>query len=647
MKNPLLRWITIILGGAIALALIGAGVLFFLLSRIDARAVVEREVEAATGRDLTIAGDVGISFYPVIGLTAHEASLANIEGARAPAFVRMRALGVALEIMPLFKREIRVRGLVLDAPQIALELDEKGAPNWILKPRVRVPAAPAPTTGAQAPAPAPFSMGDVRVIKGEVSFYDGKSKTGWIVADADLSTALTSLDAPMRVTGDIAYNGADIGVDLTIDKPRAAFEGKPTGLQISLSSELLTARFVGQTAPASAALSGDVRASGPDLKALAAWAGAPLTGVAGFGGFAVQGQLALEGPRLAFSNAALVIDRVRGRGDFVVLQNRARPYVSGRLELFDLDLNPYLTGAGPVALESGADAALDAIAAGQIAEVAEAASAPAPRALDIEQAPAQTPVDFSGLKAFDADLELVTGTLRAQAMSIDRARVTLVLNDGFLAATLHELALYGGSGRGRLTIDARGAEIAIEEDLAISRANARALLSDGANYDNLEGTADLTFGLRARGRTQSEFVRSIDGRAHIEVVNGALRGVDLGGVSRTISNAVRGELIGADKRTAFNGFSADFSIADGVLASDSLSFNTPDLRITGLGVIDFAARRADFRFAPRSPRGGLVFPFAVSGTVNGELAYTSDIRGRALRDLTGRVEAVKRGARER
>ena len=54
------------------------------------------------------------------------------------------------------------------------------------------------------------------------------------------------------------------------------------------------------------------------------------------------------------------------------------------------------------------------------------------------------------------------------------------------------------------------------------------------------------------------------GSAHIEVVSGALQGVDLGGVARTIRNALRGELIAPEARTPFQGFSATFAVADGV-----------------------------------------------------------------------------------
>jgi hypothetical protein len=115
-------------------------------------------------------------------------------------------------------------------------------------------------------------------------------------------------------------------------------------------------------------------------------------------------------------------------------------------------------------------------------------------------------------------------------------------------------------------------------------------------------------------------------------------------VSRTIRNALRGELIAPEARTPFQGFSATFVVSDGVLASSNLSFNTPDLRIPGLGVIDLPQRRLDLRLAPRSARGGIVFPFAIRGPWDG-VTYAWDGSDRALREISARVRAVEAASR--
>lgn len=635
------RWVLLIGGGLVAAALIGAGVLAYLVSRVDVRAEVERAVEEATGRDLTISGDVGVSFWPVLGLQARDAALANVEGGRAPALAAMDEIDVGVEIGPLFSRRVVVRRLVLQRPRIALEVDEEGAPNWLL--------APAPRTGPAPGAPSEPSVDvertrlrEISINDGEVSFYDARRGSGWVIGEADLTSALTSLDEPMLIEGQVRYNDRAADLRIEIVRPGAAVRGELSQLKIEIESELLSANFDGRTIASSGELNGLLEASGPSLRQLAAWVGAPFQGGAGLEAFAVSGRIETGGGRFDFSNASFSLDRISGRGDFIVSEVRGKPYFSGRLEVADFDLNPYLQGVAPAPTDMQTPPATAEIAEDNPTPTAEiAAAAPGARAVDVLAAPAaETPIDFSGLHAFNADLELITGAVLVQHMRVDSARANLVINDGYLAATLQEIGLYGGSGRGRIEIDARQPAARLVQDMVFDGLDARAFLSDAINFSNIEGTAEVNIDLVTEGVTQSDLIAASDGRVHLEVITGQLHGVDLGGVARTIRNALRGELIAPEATTAFQGFSATFTIGDGALASENLSFNTPDLRITGIGVVDIPGRRLDARLAPRSPQGGVVVPFAVRGPW-GRFQYTSDIRDTALREVQTRVRAVQ------
>lgn len=640
----------LVAGSLVTVVLLGVGLLTFLVLRLDVRGEIERNVEAATGRDLTINGSVGVSYWPVLGLKAQDVTLSNVTGGRAPAFIAADEIDIGVELRPLLDRQVNVRRLVFQRPRVALEVDANGQPNWLL--RSRVSTTPPPTTTPPPPSENPVdasrtSLRSVRINDGEVSFFDARHGAGWVVGEVDITTALTSLDAPMHAEGTVKYNDREIRIDASIARPGAAFRGELTQLILNVESELLTAEFRGQTVATSGELAGTVRASGPSLRQLASWTGTPLQNAVGFEQFAVTGRLTIGGGAYTFSNAGFAVDQVRGRGDFVLSELRDKPYLSGRIELFDFDLNPYLSGqAPPPAPEGQAEAAAAMPDAGQApqptAEIATVEAAP--RAVDVREAPSETPIDFAGLKALNADLELVTHAVLIQHMRVEASRLNLVLNDGYLAATVHNVSLYGGSGRGRFEIDAREPSTRMTQDLAFTNLDAQRFLTDAFNFGGIEGRAELSLNVRVQGRTQSEMINSADGYAHIEVVSGVLRGVDLGGVATTIRNALRGELIAPEARTPFQGLSATFAIADGVLASDSLSMNTTALRIPGLAIIDLPNRRLDARLAPRSPRGGVVVPFAARGPF-GQLTYAHDISGRALADITPRIAQIKAASR--
>lgn len=639
--KPWLRWTLLIGGGLLAAALIGAGVLTWLVLRLDVRAEVERAVEAGTGRDATIAGAVGVSYWPVLGLRAHDVTLANVEGGRAPAFLAAEEIDIGVEIRPLFDRRVVVRRLVIQRPQISLEVDQQGRPNWVLQARAPE-GAPAPTPSEPPVNVQRTRLREVRIANGEVSFFDARRGSGWVVGDVDVRTALEDMDEPMRVSGRLRYADQPVELDVTIGRPGAAARGQLTPITLSIESELLDVAFQGQTIAGSGEIAGNVRASGPSLRQLATWVGAPLQGGVGLEAFAVAGRLEVGQGAYAFSNAGFAIDLVRGRGDFVLSEREGKPYLSGRLEVFDFDFNPYLTGEAASASQEEVAAAAEAPAEIALAEAEP--SADAPRAVDVRAAPSETPIDFSGLRAFNADLELTTHAVQVQRTQIDSAHANLVLNDGYLAATLHEISLYGGSGRGRFELDTREPEARIVQDMSFDGVDAQRFLTDAVNYSNIEGRAELSLNIRTVGRTQSEFLAALDGRAHVEVVRGTLHGVDLGGVSTTIRNALRGELIAPEARTPFLGFSSTFAISNGVLATDDLSFNTEDLRIPGIGLIDVPNRRLDMRLSPRSPRGGVAVPFSVRGPF-GQFEYASDMRDRAQQEILGRVRAVEAAAR--
>jgi len=170
------RWVLLIGGGLVAAAMIGAGVLAYLVSRIDVRSEVEHAIESGTGRQVTISGDVGVSYWPVLGLHAAAITLANVQGGRATSFIAAEDLHVGVEIGPLFNRQVVVRQLVLQQPRIALEVDAQGRPNWVLAPVRRPGPPPPPPTTSREPGldMAHTTLREVSISNGEVSFFDAR-----------------------------------------------------------------------------------------------------------------------------------------------------------------------------------------------------------------------------------------------------------------------------------------------------------------------------------------------------------------------------------------------------------------------------------------------------------------------------------------
>ncbi|MGE0045922.1 MAG: AsmA family protein, partial [Hyphomonadaceae bacterium] len=566
-------WAIYVVGAIVAILLGGAALVFFFLPRAELKAEFERRIEAEIGRDVAIAGDFGATFFPVLGFRATEVAVANVRGGTAPHLAEAEAVSAGIELIPLItRRQVILTRLVLTDPRIALEVDAQGRPNWYLAPARG--EAPAPTPGGDDIHINDVELREVRIEGGQISYRDARDNGAWTIEEPRLRSSVESLDRPIDISGSFGFRGERVSIELNIANPRRIMLSQTSPVTMRIDGALLNARLEGEAAGVGEWFVGQAQANGTNLRAVSNWLGAPLPQAGGLGQFSVEGRLTTQQGRIAFENATLAVDAARGRGDFTLEQHGTRPYISGRLELPAFDINPFLFAASAPAATASA--------AGQATPTVSTAA----EGLDMSQPWRREAIDLAALRSVDANLELTTGQFRVQRMVADSAMLSLVLNEGYLAATLHRLALYGGTGRGRVEVDARELDVRFAQELTAQNLRLQPFMRDAFGYQGLEGTGAVTLSWSGVGRTQGALVSSLDGRAELSVQNGALRGVDLGGVARTIQNAISGELINANARTRFSSFSGAFAMNNGVLATDNLRVVTSDLQIDGTGLID-------------------------------------------------------------
>lgn len=638
------KWALILGGGLFGLILVALAAGAFLLSRFDAKPQIEAALKQATGREATIAGSVHPSYFPTLGFHAKDVRLANAAGGSAPQMMTIKEVQVGVGARGLLNRQVEVSRLRLLEPQIALEIGADGKPNWEFTPTTP-PAKP-----GEAPAVRDVKLENVTLENGLLTFVDLRTPAAPMRIEAlNLSAKLASLDSPLTLSGDTRYRDLPVKLTFTLNQPRALMEGKPgpAPFAFSLDGPALKGGFTGQFDPKDGALTGQIDMNGPSVRGLSTWFGAPMADGAGFDAFAVQGGLAIRGATIELQNATVALDALKGRGDLRIDMKRAqrpaavdpaapptlapvsRPYLSGRLELESLDFNPYLVNKNaPTAQVASVDARKDG-------------------------GWGTLPIDMAGLRAVDMDLELiVTGPMTIQKLKADKARLSLAVNDGFLAATLYELSMYGGAGVGRLELDGRGNGLAFRQELDLTNVVVADFLKDAANVTNLEGVGAVKVRLAGKGINQMGLMRSLSGAATLDVGNGALRGVNLGGVARTIRQAISGEMVGPNARTAFDGFTAGFTLAEGAAATRDLRIRAKDAEITATGVIDIGMQAIDMRITPRAeslfgriiPGAGVAMPFRAQGPWR-KIGYSSDMLGAARGAVEGRVNDILARAR--
>ena len=118
----------------IVVAIVAAGVAILAATDpADIRDFLTAQVKDATGRELSIKGELDLEISLVPSLVMHDVTFANAKWASAPHLLSLKKLEAGLELLPLMQGDIRLTQIVLIEPNIQLETNSKGLGNWVFE----------------------------------------------------------------------------------------------------------------------------------------------------------------------------------------------------------------------------------------------------------------------------------------------------------------------------------------------------------------------------------------------------------------------------------------------------------------------------------------------------------------------------------
>ena len=591
---------------------------------------IEAQAKAATGRDLAIKGDMKLSLFPAVAIEAKDVSFANAAGASTPEMARLKSLKVAVKLMPLLKGSLEVESFILEEPVIVLEIDKQGRANWVFETRPATPGAAPQATGSSAAGD--IRLGEVKLKDGRLTYIDARTGAKEELTAINATVELPDLDRPMKFDGGATWHGKPLTVKLDVDKPRAFMAGQPAGISLLLGGDPVKIGFKGQVTTSGAGRAqGDVDLAIPSVKELATWVGKPIDARPNtMGALSISGKLDRQGPKTSFTGAKVSLDQIKGTGDVAVDTSGAKPHLQAKLALEKLDVNPYLPPEAP-AQRSGA--------------AAPAGQAP--------QGWSEDPIDLTGLRAANADLDLTVGGLVVRKIEIGRGVIKAQLKDGKLALDLSELALYQGSGQAKVTLDGSGPMPAVDARVTLSGVQAEPLLKVAADFERLSGTFATEAQITTKGRSQKEMVSALGGQGKFAFTDGAIKGINLGAMVRNITTAFTDPTAKETQKTDFSELGGTYSIAQGILRNNDLSMKSPLLRVEGKGTVDLPKKTVDYRVEPKvamttegqggqMQAAGLMVPVNVKGPWH-DLSYQPDLAALIKIDPSKALDALKGG----
>ncbi len=638
--------------GVFVLVVVGAIVAVpYLIPSETIKSQLTTQVESATGRKLSIDGDLNLSILPNVAVKLGDVHFANRPGSDVEDMVSLDEVRVVLKVLPLLSGTVEVSEFVLIEPDIHLEVDADGKPNWEMAGAGEAePATSGDEEGenseGEGSSSLPISelkLGDIRLDNGRLTFVDHAAGTEEKVEAINVTLGLEDINSPLQMLGSLDYKGETVELDLGLNKPSAVLDGDQSAFKLGIKSELVQLGFAGdlknQGSPSTA---GNIDLSVPSIRKLVAWLAEPIDFAGeGLEQLTIAGKLNGSAERVAFTDATISLDQIQGKGEVTAELGGSVPKVTGRLDLGAVNLNPYM----PASTEESAPGDASDASGGEAAEASTDWS--------------DDPIEMPSLDMVDLAFELTLASLLVQDLKLDRTVLALAMANNAMTAELKEFALYKGSGQGKLMVTSVEGKPKIEQSFELRGLEALPFLTDAAEFDRIEGIASAEFGLTTSGGSERDLVQKLNGDGKIVFADGAITGINIASMVRNASSAFLSAEAGETRKTDFAELSGSFIIQDGILSNEDLSLQAPALRINGSGKVDLPAKRVDYRIDPKAAAtlegqgsetevAGILVPVLVTGPFD-NLDYKPDLSGvidQAIKDPGALKENVEQQVKD-
>jgi len=560
---------------SVLFAIVAGGVIFLpqLVPMESIAAKVREQVKIATGRDMDFIGAT-LMFWPNIGVEMTGVTLSNPPWAKEKNMLALGRLDIALALQPLLQRRIEVKRFVLDAPVIHLEIAENGKKSWDFT--KEKPALAEQEEGGEAAAGMTkgfdFKFGPSKVNNGKLTLTNRQNGSSSTLGDIDITVTLPDLKSSLQLQGALTYRKKRVDLLLDLVKPGDFAEGNASPGRMNLKTDDLSVKAAGVLATQGELFSGAVEADVASLAKLLAWVGGGQKRKLPFEKISFNSALRASKTDITLKKAELTFDEIRARGNLNV-GFAGKPDIFARLSVNKLNLNRFTEGKEEPG--SGAGPAEDRPQEGWDA----------------------APIDLSGLKSVNADLELKTEGFTVNAVEVGPGLLTVQLQDGHLHFKSSEASLFEGKFSSDLTINAKAAPATMSFAFNMNGVQARPVLTNFAKFKKLSGTADAAVSVTSIGNSQKSLISNLNGHGSVVFKKGALEGIDLVNIAQLVQKRLADINVGAGK-TDFVELGGAFTVHQGIADNADLKMKGPLLQASGKGSIDLPRKYIRYRVIP-------------------------------------------------
>lgn len=555
---------------------------------------IERQVQASTGRELVIDGDLHVDLdWTTPRIRADKVRFANAAWSRQPVMASADRVEFGIRIWPLLRRQVHIPTLYLRRPVLLLETGPNHVGNWQF--------------GPQDSAQAEFSQ--LAIDDGQLQFIDAANRTN-IRADvaSEHSHGNTNLSM-VAVAGNGQWKGEPFRVSGAAESPlELRNQQRPYRIDAQAITGNTRAHIRGTLLDPVRLRDFDLQLSlsGQDMADLY-----PIIGVVTppTPPYRLNGRLTREitGPQGRIWH----YDRFNGvvgdsdiAGSAGVETGGARPYLRANLASSHLDFDDLAGFIGKAPQAGGGETTNVELAAQAARDSASSRLLP------------DRPYELEKLRAMDADVRYKAHHINASKWPLDDMETHLRLQNGLLQLEPLNFGVAGGDVHSTIRMNAREAPIRTRAQVQAIGLNLKQLLPNvqltrGA-FGRIGGKATLA----GQGNSIAQMLGSSNGAVAIGMGRGQISNLvmELAGID--IEEALK-FLVRGDRTIPIRCAFGDFAVNDGVMDAQSLAFDTTDTIIVGEGTIDMRDETLHLKLRPRPKDRSLLAlrsPLYVDGT---------------------------------
>ncbi|MBS7456370.1 AsmA family protein [Coralloluteibacterium stylophorae] len=575
---------------------------------------IERQVEAATGREFEIRGDLDVDFPPWAPVVrADGLRLGNAEWSEDPAMVEVGRLEAQIRLFPLLAGDIVLPRLDLEAPRVVLETNEEGVGNWEF--------------GDDEPQQdeGPPDLPDLRALRvsdGELVFREGNRRTDLSLAVETREPDQEDAAAPVALAGEGSYRGAPFSLEGTIESPLELLDqDAPYRLDLSARAGATRAHVRGS-------VTGALQLEGVDV--MLALSGAnladlyPLLGVAlpDTPPYSLDGRFGYAGTTFTYRgfDGEVGDSDLHGDVSIDIGGDRLRLEADLTSQLLDIDDlagfigAPPETGEGETASEEQEQLAAEQEASGRLLP--------------------DEPYDLEKLNSLDADVRLRAQRIEAPRWPIDDMEAHLTLEKGLVRLDPLNFGVAGGQVRSTIQLDAGRPEIRTRADIGVRNLELPRLVPASDLLEQAAGRIAGDISLEGRGNSVAQMLGTSNGEVRLGMGSGHMSNLLLELAGLDVAQSVR-YWLGRDREVTVRCAFADLEVEDGTASARALAFDTTDTLIVGSGSVNLSTEEIDLRVEPEPKDNTFLSvrtPIWIRGTM-ADPAIVPDAGGLARRGL--------------